>query len=100
MMYKDIMTGREYENKEEYIQEVICDRQQRLQKVEENFSSINTPLFHQILQLVSLVEEYQDMKEILFSKLQPLSARVNTFTPREKELWDRYLAPYAEELCI
>lgn len=99
-MYKDIMTGKEYENKEEYIQEVVQDRQKRLQKVEENLSSTDTPLFHQMLQLVSLVEEYEEMKEILFSKLQPLTALVNTFTPKERELWDRYLSSCANELCI
>lgn len=99
-MYKDVMTGKEYENKEEYIQEAVRDRQQRLQKVEENLSSTDTPLFHQMLQLVSLVEEYEEMKEILFCKLQPLTALVNTFTSKEKELWDRYLVSYANELCI
>lgn len=99
-MYKDIMTGKEYENKEEYIQEVVQDRQKRLQKVEENLSSMDTPLFRQMAQLLSLVEEYEEMKERLFSELLPLAALVNTFTPRERELWDSRLAPYADELCF
>lgn len=99
-MYKDAMTGKKYENKEEYIQEVIRDRQRRLRKIEENLSSMDTSLFRQMNQLVSLVEEYEEMKETLFSKLQPLTALVNTFTPKEKELWDRCLSSCANELCI
>lgn len=98
-MYKDIITGKEYKTKEEYIKGIIQNRKERLSTIEKYRHSTERPVFQKINQIVSLAEQYQDLKDELTNALLYLKTLYKDFTPDELGLWNRCLASYANELC-